>query len=46
MSSPEPSHPTTASPESLNTDEIQEKEFKPNFMKMIEDLKEEILKVL
>lgn len=41
MSPPEPSYPTTASPEYSNTAEAQEDDLKPNSMKAIEDLKEE-----
>lgn len=42
MSSPEPTHPTIASPKYSNRAEAQEYHFKINFMMMIEILKKEI----
>ena len=41
MTPPEPSDYTIARPEYLNTVEAQENDFKNNFMKMIEAVKEE-----
>lgn len=40
MSRPELSIPTTASPKYFNTTEAQENDFKINFMKIIEALKQ------
>lgn len=46
MLPPEPSYHATESPEYFKATESQEKDLKPNFIKMIELLKEEINKSL
>lgn len=46
MSRPETSYPTTTVPKYSNAAETQEKDLKSRYMKMVEFLKEEMIKTL